>query len=636
MLKFSFKRIAFPLTIFLAVFLCSLPVTAANAEYYVNDYTIEDYDVKVDVGEDHILSVTETIVTDFATHKHGIYRSIPTSATVYWDIDGEMVAHDYRMKIRDISVSDAAGGKDINYESSSGNGVLELKIGSEDETFIGEKIYVIQYSIMLGDDGRSEFDEVYYNLIGNDWDTYINNMTFAVQLPKPFDESQLAFTSGYYGAIDGSNVSYTVEGNTISGKVTDILAPGEGVTMRLALPDGYFLVEDPGLGFGLIAVFLLFFAAALALFFLFGKDKKVYTTVEVSAPEGITPAEAGYIIDGQADVRDVVSLIIYWANKGYLTIESGKKNQFTLYKVKDADENMKSYEQYMFNELFRGRDNVKASDLKYNFHGTIKNVYLDLKDYFSTPATKLYTRSGDIAKGICYLLAGLTVGIMFGKGFSDYFWSLMAGMIAGGIAFALTVVLAGLIGYYAEKCRGRMKTGVVLTSILYVVFILLMMAAAAYLTGQPIAAAVAAVVAAGVGFVGSYAKKRTEQGNRLLGQILGLKRFIKLVEKDKIEMMVEENPALFYDVLPYAYALGITDKWADKFKGLAQPAPSWYSGTDYTMFNTVVFASLLSQNLNSFQSSMTSTPPSSSSSSGGFGGGGFSGGGVGGGGGGSW
>ncbi len=635
MLKFSFNKI-FAITVFLAVFLCSLPVSAADAEYYVNNYTIERYDVKVDVGEDHILSVTETITTDFSTYKHGIYRDIPTSATVYWDIDGEMISHDYRMKIRDISVRDGASDKAIDYESSYGNGVLDLKIGSEDETFIGEKTYVIQYSIKLGDDGRSEFDEVYYNLIGNDWDTYINNMTFAVQLPKAFDESQLAFTSGYYGAIDGSNVSYTVEGNTISGKVTKVLAPGEGVTMRLALPDGYFLVEDPGVGFGLIAVFLLFSAAALVLFLLFGRDKKVYTTVEVSAPEGVTPAEAGYIIDGQADVRDVVSLIIYWANKGYLTIESGKKNQFTLYKVKDADENMKSYERYMFNELFRRRDKVMASDLKYQFHDTIKNVYLDLKDYFSTPATKLYTKSGDIAKGICYLLAGLTVGIMFGKGFNDYFWSLLAGIIAGGIAFALTVVLAGLIGYYAEKCRGRMKTGVVLTSILYFVFLLLMMTVAALLTGQPIAAAVAAIAAAGIGFTGSYAKKRTEQGNRWLGQILGLKRFIKLVEKDKIEMMVEENPALFYDVLPYAYALGVVDKWADKFKSLALPPPSWYSGTDYTMFNTVVFASLLSQNLHSFQNSMTSNPPSSSSSGGGFGGGGFSGGGVGGGGGGSW
>lgn len=207
MLRFSFKRIALFLMAFAAVFLCSLPVTAADAEYYVNNYTIENYDVKVDVGEDHILSVTETVTTDFAVHKHGIYRNIPTTATVYWDIDGEMVSHDYRMKIRDVSVRDAASGKGINYESSRYNGILELKIGSEDETFIGEKSYVIQYSIMLGDDGRSEFDEVYYNLIGTDWDTYINSMTFEVTLPKSFDESQLAFTSGFYGAIDGSNVT---------------------------------------------------------------------------------------------------------------------------------------------------------------------------------------------------------------------------------------------------------------------------------------------------------------------------------------------------------------------------------------------------------------------------------------------
>lgn len=636
MLKFSFKKITISAIAFLAVFLCSMPVFAADSQYYVDDYTIESYNVDVNVNEDHIFDITETIATDFSTYKHGIYRDIPTDATVYWNIDGDTVSHTYRMKIRNISVTDGASGDSINYDSSSDNGVLDLKIGDEDETFIGKKTYVISYSIILGDDGRSEFDEVYYNLIGNYWTTYINNVTFAIHMPKDFDESQLVFTSGAYGSIDTSKVTYSVSDDTISGQVTGILSPGEGVTMRLTLPDGYFIEKDPGVGFGLIALFAAFLAAAIVLFFLFGKDKKVYTTVEVSAPEGVTPAEAGYIIDGHADARDVVSLIIYWANKGYLTIENGKKNQFTLYKVKDADENMKSYERYMFNDLFKGRSKVTAKDLKYNFHDTISNVYLDIKDYFSTPETKLYTKTGDIAKGISYLLAGLTVGLMFGKGLSDYFWSFLAGLIGGAIAFGITIVLAGLIGYSAEKSNGRMKTGVVLTSILYIVFILIMMTVAALLTGQPIAAAVAAVAAAVIGIVGSYAKKRTENGNRWLGQILGLKRFIKAVEKNRIEMMVEENPALFYDVLPYAYALGVIDKWADKFKDIALPPPSWYSGTDYTMFNTIVFVSLLNQNLHSFQNNMTSTPPNDSASGGGFGGGGFSGGGVGGGGGGSW
>lgn len=636
MLKFSFKKFAVSVIAFLTVFLFSLPVFAGESQYYVNDYTIESYDVVVNVSEDHIFYITETIATDFSTYKHGIFRDIPTTATVYWDIDGKMVSHDYRMQIRDISVTDAASGESLNYESSSGNGVLDLKIGSEDETFIGPKTYVIRYSLRLSDDGRSEFDEVYYNLLGNDWDTYINNFTFSIRMPKTFDESQMVFTSGYYGATDGDNITYSVNDNTISGKATTILAPGEGVTMRLTLPDGYFLVKDPGVGYVLIGVFLLFLAAALVLFFLFGKDKKVYTTVEVSAPEGITPAEAGYIIDGHADAKDVVSLIIYWANNGYLSIENGKKDQFTLHKIKDSDDNMKSYERYMFIELFKGRSTVTANDLKYSFHDTIRDVYLDIRDYFSTPATKLYTKTGDIAKAFSYLLAGLTVGIMFGKGLNDYFWSLLAGLIGGAIALVFTFFLAGLIGYYAEKCRGRMKTGVVLTSILYILFILITMTVAGLLTEQPIAAAVAAIVAAVTGIVGSYAKKRTEQGNRWLGQILGLKRFIKVVEKNRIEMMVEENPSLFYDVLPYAYALGVVDKWADKFKGIALPPPSWYNSTDYTMFNTIVFASILSQNLNSYQNSMTSTPPSDSASGGGFGGGGFSGGGVGGGGGGSW
>ena len=41
---------------------------------------------------------------------------------------------------------------------------------------------------------------------------------------------------------------------------------------------------------------------------------------------------------------------------------------------------------------------------------------------------------------------------------------------------------------------------------------------------------------------------------------------MKTVEKDKINELVEENPNYFYDILPYAYVLGVSDKWSKKFE----------------------------------------------------------------------
>ena len=35
-----------------------------------------------------------------------------------------------------------------------------------------------------------------------------------------------------------------------------------------------------------------------------------------------------------------------------------------------------------------------------------------------------------------------------------------------------------------------------------------------------------------------------------------------------MEMQVKENPKLFYDVLPYAYALGVSDVYMEKFEDI--------------------------------------------------------------------
>ena len=127
-------------------------------------------------------------------------------------------------------------------------------------------------------------------------------------------------------------------------------------------------------------------------------------------------------------------------------------------------------------------------------------------------------------------------------------------------------------------------------------------------------------------------RKRTETGNSWYGRLLGFKNFIDKAEKDRILTLVEQNPSYFYNVLPYAYVLGVTDKWAKNFEHIGIQPPRWYHGYyGSPAFNTIVFTSLMTRHMNGFQSAMTARPQSRS---GGFGGGGgYSGGGFGGGGG---
>ena len=134
-------------------------------------------------------------------------------------------------------------------------------------------------------------------------------------------------------------------------------------------------------------------------------------------------------------------------------------------------------------------------------------------------------------------------------------------------------------------------------------------------------------------------EKRTKQSAELLGKLLGLRQFIETAELDRLHLLVDENPSYFYDVLPYAYVMGLTDKWAKNFEKIRIVQPDWYYGnTGDELFNAWMFSSMMRNCYHAAASNIHISIPEGGDSGGGFssGGGGFSGGGFGGGGGGSW
>ena len=76
-----------------------------------------------------------------------------------------------------------------------------------------------------------------------------------------------------------------------------------------------------------IALFIVYLVALLT-FIIINRRKKIIEIVEFSAPNDMTPADAGFVIDKIVDNKDVSSLLIYWAQKKYLSIinQNEKKN----------------------------------------------------------------------------------------------------------------------------------------------------------------------------------------------------------------------------------------------------------------------------------------------------------------------
>lgn len=623
-----------------------------------SDYFLNSYDIDIFVNENNTLNITEKIGAYFNINKHGIFRKIPLKNTVK-RLDGTTSKN--LAKITDIKVNN-------EFSQSIEDGYKVIKIGDPYSSVTGQQNYRISYLYNLGKDTGKGYDELYFNLIGDEWDTSIENITFSITMPKEFDKTKLGFSSGKRDSIDSSNVIYEVRGNQITGRTINKLDPGEALTIRLELPEDYFVGASYNFSYvGIISIVIsiILLLIGYLIWRKYGKDEQVIETVEFYPPNDFNSLEVGFLYKGKADGQDVTSLLIYLANKGYIKISETKKkslfstvNDFKITKLKEYDgDNIN--EKLFLDGLFRPRttislfgkdedidnnnndnpDEVTSYDLYDNFYITTgrilnninskenknkifekkassKNILIVLMIIaiyciITIPPVMTYGQSGTL------ILALLFPGIGFSVLFSMVFGEKQTIYVNGKpTTSTIATKLFGLV--WGGMFGGIPWLGTVLPALLvdYMYFI-------AYMVGL--------LCVLGLILCLKYLPKRTPYGNEMLGKLKGFKNFLETAEKSKLESMVMENPTYFYDILPYAYVLGVSDKWIKQFESISLQSPSWYDSP--TAFSSVHFCTFLNNTMSSAQRSMSSSP---SSSSGGSSGGGSSGGGSGGGGGGSW
>ena len=214
------------------------------------------------------------------------------------------------------------------------------------------------------------------------------------------------------------------------------------------------------------------------------------------------------------------------------------------------------------------------------------------------------------------------------------------------MALALGVILYFVSkGDKVRKYRGK-QPSIIASLIVFAVFSALLSLICVYVMGglqMSIVSCVAgSVLAMLFALLLPYTARKTDYGIDMLRLLVGFKQFLNLAEKQRLEMLLEENPNYYYDTLPFAQALNVSTVWAKKFDGMLTEPPTWFYGAGVN-YNSADFG--MNAIYGAMQSNVTSMPSSSGGSGGdsgggfsggGFSGGGFSGGGSGGGGGGRW
>lgn len=614
-----------------------------------DSYKISSYSVNIDVSKDRILAIKESITVEFnSDYHHGICRYIPLSSTIsYYDENGNLQSKNYRNKLSNFEYLEDESSQNTNcIFSGKEDGYMFFQIGDLYNYAVAGKAYTytFSYDYDIGDDRISSKDLFYFNIIGSDWNTTIAKLNFSVKFPTEIESQDFKFYVGKYGednTAGDERLSYSISGNTISGTCLN-LDYAEAVTAYTEFHEGYFTVHKNYLFDILLAV--LAFAVLCWMIIFYKKHRKtepIIDVVEFSAPQGLTPAQVGYLDDGEITGNELSSLIVYWASKGYVSLKEHEKS-VDITKVKDLPEDAKEHEKIFFNGLFKGENSQTINSRKLNHvdadvgYKSKNAVKEDLDDCFVSGVKNQYN-------WLCFSVIALFFMLFCKNCYQTFEYG--RSMIFGFLLFlAFTIMMLvtkNLIKNKSKKSSGKYWCSLsVCAGILLIIMIcsaLLMesycdaFGARFYLMIMPFI----------VLLIGPRLEFYTKQGRDYLGHINGLKNFIVVAEKERMEMLVKDSPELFYDILPYAYVLGVSDVYMEKFKEISLEQPSWYSSTD--VFSAYLFSQIMVDNCRIMSNTIKSVSFSKNAvkigksiiSSGGHCGG-FSGGGHGGGGGRSW
>jgi len=566
-------------------------------------FTIEEYKIIMDVNEANIVDVKEYITVNFyEENHHGIYRFIP-SWLKYTNKDG--ITESRQAKISDLK----AMGELYTLDTINGKG--RIKIGDPNTTIpIGNHKYEIHYRYDMGFDPYDSYDEFIFHAFGDYWGTEINNASITINLPKELDKDKIKFFADKYRKKDITEyIDYNINGNTIYAKLSPNYKLYNFLTIDIELPNNYFVNGNNNYGnksLILCSICIIITLITFILWIIKGKDlEKVPETIEFYPPKNLDAADIGYLYKNDTSRKLTIALIIELASKGFIKIiELEDKKTETIVKSNTTDINkyikreikikkIKEYKAPFFDNHYNATqimkeyfsNNINNNTVKSNFDEfyenskfLIENGYIEIEsdtinNYSKEECKKIQkkllknefkdkTKMTDNEKIVYDKLFEekdeiiLSSNYSFYKVFNDIVDNIRNKfddkindlttykyMLITSFGFFISSINLGLACSVLEDLNPKYKYLYLLTLISIIItfiFTILM-------------------------------KRRNNYGEQIKSKINGFKNYIESEEKNKFEKLASNNPNYFYNILPYAYVLGISKKWIEKFENIPTP-----------------------------------------------------------------
>jgi uncharacterized membrane protein YgcG len=573
----------------LKILVFSILFIIISTPLYAQGDAVLDYVSDIRVNTDTTTQISEIITFQPSTEveRHGLEWTYPYIYSVnLFRKPTELDINSVRYYPLDYPTQITIG----NYTRTDSNGWANLRIGNANILITTPHIYEIDYTLKYT--GVSYFDthdEFYLNIIGPGWNLPIYKASATITMPNDITEAIC-----YTGAEDSTEqfCEYEIKGNVLTVKPTTMLDPYEGYTIAIKQPKGTFLdTRKEQREEFLISNILILLPIPVGIFlFVFLKrktsNKKLTVIPQYKPPENLDVLSSAILIKngGRFNSKYISSLLIECAIKGYFTIREYKKEKFELVRSEVDFTSEPKHINDLLTAIFVHGTSVKLNQLT-NFYYNSTSCYSESKKHLFN-LEYFFKKKTDLKSFLNLIIVILGV-------FTMSYFSEWVAMSSIGTAIGVVGSLIFLI-YFVSKMD-----------------------------------------------------LKSELGNEVYHQLLGLKMYIQTAEADRIKFHNDPDKykERFEKLLPYAMIFGLEKKWAELFEDIYTTPPSWYEGMNGN-FSSIYFINSMSRFNRNFVAS--ASPQHSYGSSGGFrssgwssggsgfGGGGSSGGGGGGSGGGGW
>ena len=379
----------------------------------------------------------------------------------------------------------------------------------------------------------------------------VTSLSYVITMPTTITTLP-SFTSTYRQNGIDADLDYVIKDNMITGSIRNGLNDHESFSLTMPVEQEMFpsVSTYQRTGNPEVIPMLIVLGVALAYWLLFLRTLPPPRTAANHPPEGLTAGELGCRLTLQGG--DLTMLVLSWAQLGYLLIHQDGNGRVLLHKRMEMGNERSLFEVRIFGLLFGNKRVVDCSGSHY--------AKLCRKTASMLPGEKTMCRSHPIHRKIFRLLCCASQSIC-GVCLTMNLTAMTAlEVLLGIVLVVLGAVFAWQIQNIAYALFLRRKTKA------WIGLVCLGLWTVVGLIAQVVLIALGSALAQlAAGLLAAYGGRRTSLNKTEVGQILGLRRYLKKIPKPELERRLKLDPELFFRLAPYAMALGVMKPYAAAF-----------------------------------------------------------------------